>query len=99
MPPATAVARQTSPAGMSRMRLPSGWVSATAASPPRATEEAPTRRPIWMLGSPALGPGAGPGPGGLGAQPNATAPTTAHATLFRSAAVIAKLELDAEVLP
>src|SRR5262250_3258294 len=51
-----------------------------------------------MLGSPALGPGTAAGPGGLGAQPNATAPMTAQATLFRSAAVIAKLELDAEIL-
>src|SRR6476646_6845269 len=51
-----------------------------------------------MVGSPALGPGVGAGPGGL-AQPNTTAPTTAQTTLFRSAAVIAKLELDAEVLP
>src|SRR5712691_1443887 len=51
-----------------------------------------------MLGSPACGPGGGTGAGGL-AQPKATAATVAHAILFRSAAVIAKLELDAEVLP
>ena len=50
-----------------------------------------------MFISPDCGPVVGTGPGGL-AQPNATAPARAHLMRLRSAAVVAKLELDAEIL-
>ena len=99
MPPVTGVARQTSPAGMSSTRAPSGCVTVSVASPPSATDPAPTMRPICTAGSPVAGPGPGveTWAGGL-AQPKTTAATAAHASLRRSTAEIAKLELDPEVL-
>src|SRR5262249_33622403 len=89
-----ALARQISPAGISSSLRPSGSVTVSAASPPSATDEAPTIKPIWTMISPGRGPAGGTADGGL-AQPRTIAAAKAQAMRLHSAAVIAKLELDA----
>src|SRR5512134_4132963 len=98
-PSGSGVTRHAVAAGISPRKTPSPLVSRRPASPPSVAPLPPTTSPTCTTGSAVAGPGGGASGAGGAAQPDrSTAPRTAVATRPRSAAVIAKRELDAEIL-
>ena len=96
--PGSAVARQVAAGGMSPSRVPSGALSRSGPSPPSVTPLPPTTRPTCTRGSAVAGPSGGV-TGAGGAQPaSSTRHPATRRVRRRSAAVVAKLELDAEIL-
>src|SRR3954451_9813230 len=104
--PAT-VTSQVSPAGIVATRDPSGSPTTSGSIPPSVAAGLPTRIPILISGSCRATGGAGTGPVGVrlaGTDPDTqlTETTSSRGSASRrigsSAAVIAKLELDSEIL-